>query len=124
VRLVAVAQGEMATRRALKWLREAAMAGADVALVSDSRPSGNGIPRVRHVEKLTPLRTLRAIDAEARVRGIDAIVPMGKRENLMLRCVPKEIGPMRLDRHIGPVEAERLVRQEMRKNGDNLAEVA
>jgi glycosyltransferase involved in cell wall biosynthesis len=124
VRLVALAQGEMATRRALKWLREAAGAGADVALVTDSLPSANGIPRVRHVEKITPLRVLRALDAETRVRAIDAIVPMGKREKLMLRGVPKPIGPMRLDQHIEPAEAARLVRQEMRGGDDDLAEVA
>jgi glycosyltransferase involved in cell wall biosynthesis len=124
VRIVALAQGEIASRRALKWLREASAAGADVALVTDSLPSANGIPRVRHVEKITPLRVLRSLDAETRVRAIDAILPMGKRENLMLRGVPRQIGPMRLGPHIEPVEAERLVRQEMRSSDDDLAEVA
>ncbi|HKR98398.1 MAG TPA: glycosyltransferase family 2 protein [Candidatus Dormibacteraeota bacterium] len=124
VRIVALAQGEIAARRALKWLREAANAGADVALVTDSLPSANGIPRVRHVERITPLRVLRALDAETRVRAVDAIVPMGKREKLMLRCVPKPIGPMRLDQHMEPVEAERVVRKQMRDGEDNLAEVA
>jgi glycosyltransferase involved in cell wall biosynthesis len=124
VRLVALAQGEIAARRAAKWLKEAAAAGADVALVTDSLPTTNGVPRVRHVERITPLRTLRALDAEARVRAIDAIVPMGKREKLMLRGVPKQIGPMRLEWRMEPADAERLVRRELRSGDDNLAEVA
>ena len=62
--------------------------------------------------RLTPLRLIRALDAEAQLRGVDALVPCGPRERRLARLLPPELrAPFgALDPATDPAEAERLVR--------------
>jgi hypothetical protein len=112
VRLLAIASGEREAVRAAGWLRAARAAGADVALVTDSPAAANGDLHVRPLERLSPLRLIRALDAETQLRGVDALVPCGPRERRLARLLPHELrAPFgTLDPATDPVEAERLVR--------------
>ena len=94
------------------WLRAARAAGADVALVTDSPAAADGDLHVRPLARLTPLRLIRALDAETQLRGVDALVPCGPRERRLARLLPQELrAPFgTLDPATDPVEAERLVR--------------
>jgi hypothetical protein len=116
VRLLAIASGREHTARAAAWLGAALSAGADVALVTDSPPDApNGI-HVRELERLTPLRLIRALDAEVQLRGVDALVPWGAPERRAARLLPPELrAPYgTLDPSTDPVDAERLVRMATR----------
>jgi hypothetical protein len=116
VRLVAIASGAEHTGRAAAWLSAALAAGADVALVTDSPPeAANGV-HVRELERLTPLRLIRALDAEVQLRGVDALVPWGARERRAARLLPPELrAPYgTLDPSTDPADAERLVRMATR----------
>jgi hypothetical protein len=113
VRLLAIASGFDSTIRATRWLMGAQAAGADVGLVTDHPPNAvHGHLHVRAVERMTPLHLIRALDAEAQLRGVDALVPCGTRERRLARMLPPELrapfGPLGPD--TDPVEAERLVR--------------
>jgi glycosyltransferase involved in cell wall biosynthesis len=113
VRLLAIASGLDSTMRATLWLRGAQTAGADVALVTDCPPDASHGPlRVRALERLTPLRLIRALDAETQLRGVDALVPWGPRERRLARLLPHDLrAPYgALDPDTDPAEAERLVR--------------
>jgi hypothetical protein len=113
VRLVAIASGSESTVRATRWLMGAQAAGADVALVTDHPPDADHGPlHVRDVERMTPLRLIRALDAEVQLRGVDAFVPCGRRERRLSRLLPPELrAPFgALDPDTDPAEAERLVR--------------
>jgi hypothetical protein len=111
VRLVAIATGERGSARAAGWLRAARAAGADVALVTDA-PSAAADVRVRALPRLTPLRLIRAVDAEVQLRGVDAYVPYGTRARRLARLMPPDLrAPFgALDPDTDPAEAERLVR--------------
>jgi Glycosyl transferase family 2 len=112
VRLLAIASGERDAVRAAGWLRAARAAGADVALVTDRPGAADGDLHVRPLTRLTPLRLIRALDAETQLRGVDALVPCGRRERRLARLLPQELrAPFgTLDPATDPVEAERLVR--------------
>jgi hypothetical protein len=112
VRLLAIASGERDAVRAAGWLRAARAAGADVALVTDRPGAADGDLHVRPLARLTPLRLIRALDAETQLRGVDALVPCGRRERRLARLLPQELrAPFgTLDPATDPVEAERLVR--------------
>jgi hypothetical protein len=116
VRLLALASGGAASARAAEWLRAARGAGADVALVTDSPPPADRELHVRAVERFTPLRVIRALDAELQLRGFDALVPCGRRERGVARLLPGELrspyGRLYLD--TDPAEAERRVREAAR----------
>lgn len=112
VRLLAIASGADGAARAAGWLRAAAAAGADVALVTDAPAAVNGDLHVRSLTRLTPLRLIRALDAEVQLRGVDALVPCGARERRLARMLPPDLrAPFgALDPATDPIEAERLVR--------------
>ncbi|MEA2420586.1 MAG: hypothetical protein QOE60_2792 [Thermoleophilaceae bacterium] len=112
VRLLAIAGGPEGATRAAGWLRAARAAGADVALVTDTPGVVNGDLHVRSLARLTPLRLIRALDAEVQLRGVDALVPCGRRERRLARMLPPELrAPFgALDPDTDPTEAERLVR--------------
>jgi Glycosyl transferase family 2 len=112
VRLLAIAAGRERSGRAAGWLRAARAAGADVALVTDSPGAADGDLHVRRLDRLTPLRLIRALDAEVQLRGVDALVPCGPLERRLARLLPSELrAPFgELDPEIDPAEAERLVR--------------
>jgi hypothetical protein len=112
VRLLAIASGGKHAARAADWLRAARAAGADVALVTDAPAAANGDLHVRALPRLTPLRLIRALDAEVQLRGVDALVPCGPRERQLARMLPPDLrAPFgELDPGTDPAEAERLVR--------------
>jgi hypothetical protein len=113
VRLLAIASGSSSTIRATRWLMGAHAAGADVALVTDCPPdAANGALHVRELERLGPVRLIRALDAEVQLRGVDALVPWGPRERRLARILPPELrAPFgAIDPDTDPAEAERLVR--------------
>jgi glycosyltransferase involved in cell wall biosynthesis len=113
VRLLAIASGFESTAGATRWLMGARTAGADVALVTDCPPdAGAGALHVRSLERITPLRLIRALDAETQLRGVDALVPWGPRERRLARLLPPDLrAPYgALDPDTDPAEAERLVR--------------
>lgn len=112
VRLLAIASGADRTARAAAWLSAARAAGADVALVTDAPPALHQDLHVRELDRLTPLRLIRALDAEVQLRGVDALVPCGPRERRMAQLLPPELrAPYgTVDPTIDPAEAERLVR--------------
>jgi hypothetical protein len=112
VRLLAIASGADGSARAAGWLRAARAAGADVALVTDAPAAADGDLHVRALARLTPLRLIRALDAEVQLRGVDALVLCGPRERRLARLLPPELrAPFgALDPSTDPAEAERLVR--------------
>jgi hypothetical protein len=113
VRLLAIASGFHSSVHASRWLADAAAAGADVALVTDHPPEPTRGPvHVRELRRMTPLRLIRALDAEVQLRGVDALVPWGPRERTLARLLPPELrAPYgQLDPNTDPAEAERLVR--------------
>jgi hypothetical protein len=116
VRLLAIASGAGGAARAADWLRAARAAGADVALVTDAAAPADGDLHVRRLDRLTPLRLIRAMDAEVQLRGVDALVPCGARERRLARLLPSDLrAPFgELDPATDPAEAERRVRAAMR----------
>jgi glycosyl transferase family 2 len=117
VRLLAIASSARDTADATRWLGTARAAGADVALVTDAAPDGgaDGV-HVRELDRLTPLRLVRALDAEFQLRGVDALVPWGRRERRLTRLLPPELRAPHppLDPSTDPAEAVRLVRSATR----------
>jgi hypothetical protein len=116
VRLLAIAAGGDAAAQAADWLRAAREAGADVVLVTDTSPPADRDLHVRTLDRIGPLRLIRALDAEHQLRGVDALVPWGGRERRVARLLPPELrSPFgELDPETDPAEAERLVRQATR----------
>jgi len=112
VRLLVIAGGDHDRLAVARWLMDAQAAGADVGLVTDSPADAAGGLHVRELERLTPLRLIRALDAEVQLRGVDALVPWGRRERRLAQLLPPELrapyGP--LDPKTDPAQAERLVR--------------
>jgi glycosyltransferase involved in cell wall biosynthesis len=112
VRLLVIACGDHDRLGVARWVMGAQAAGADVGLVTDSPPDASSGLHVRELERLTPLRLIRALDAEFQLRGVDALVPWGPRERRLARLLPHDLrAPYRaLDPDTDPAEAERLVR--------------
>lgn len=104
-KIVAVAQRGRAESDARDWLAALAAGGADVALIADgvveSTPVGSHPPASdeepgppgQRVRRLTPLRTMRALDVEMQIRTTDAVVPFGSRATRVLRVVPGDLRP-------------------------------
>jgi hypothetical protein len=112
VRLLVIACGDHDRLGLGRWLLGAHEAGADVGLVTDSPPDATVGLHVRELERLTPLRLIRSLDAEFQLRGVDALVPWGRRERRLARLLPPELrAPYPpLDPSTDPAEAVRLVR--------------
>ncbi len=93
VRLVGIALGASSAVRLSAWLGEAERAGADVSLIRGT--GGPDAPvRTRHVDGLGPGALARALDAEDQLRPVDALVPAGRRERLLLGLCPRALrGP-------------------------------
>ncbi len=96
VKVVAVADGAVATQRALSRLTELGRRGADVALVAASFPPGCELPG-QPLRRLGPVALIRALEAEAHVRPIDAVVPVGTRARLVLAMLPAGFRPRLAD---------------------------
>lgn len=90
VRLVGIGLGEKGAARLACWLGEAAGAGADVSLIC-AGPVFDAALRLRIVAGGGPGAVVRALDAENQVRPIDALVPAGRREQLLLALAPRAL---------------------------------
>lgn len=87
VRIVAVAAGRRAVAAGDQWLREAAAAGAWVALVTDADAAIEGV-EVDRVGRLGPFALARALDRHAQLAPPDAIVPLGRPARRLLAFLP------------------------------------
>ena len=90
VRFVGIAYGAGSARRLSRWLAAAEETGADVALICDRPSAATGV-RCRTLDSRGPGALLRALDAEDQIRPIDAVVPAGRRERLLLRLAPRAL---------------------------------
>jgi hypothetical protein len=83
-----------------------------MTLVTDKPPAASNGFQVREIERLTPLRLVRALDAEFQLRGVDALLPWGRRERRLTRLLPKELRAPHppLDPSTDPSDAVRMVR--------------
>jgi len=99
VRIVGVALGGSGAERTEPWLREAAAAGADVALIGAAPPEGSVRHRLLEGPRLGAL--VRALDAEDQLRPVDALLLAGARERAHLRLAPAAlrgaVAPLALD---------------------------
>lgn len=90
VRIVGVALSRPATANLEGWLEQAALAGAEVALVSPF-PGVEGGLRRRVTDSGTPSAMIRALDAEEQVRSVDALLLPGRSERALLRIAPASL---------------------------------
>jgi hypothetical protein len=90
VRLVGIGLDGDSAERLGNWLAEASDAGADVSLICRSAPPDIEV-RHRPVGRVGPGALLRALDAEEQIRPIDALIPAGRRERLLLRLSPRAL---------------------------------
>jgi len=105
VKVVALADAGEA-ERARRWLAGLAGWGIDVALVTDGALArdatggsgagavgeGGGVP-VRAIAGLRPLAAIRALEMETQMRTTDAVVPVGRRAELVWRVLPFTLRP-------------------------------
>jgi len=90
VRLVGIGLDASGAARLNGWLSEAARAGADVSLICGSEAPDTAV-RLRPVNGNGPGALLRALDAEEQIRPIDALLPAGRQERLLLRLSPRAL---------------------------------
>lgn len=91
-KVVAVAPSGRLAGAAAQWLAALREHGIDVALVTDDAQPPPGMP-VRPVAHIAPLAVLRALQVEGDLRTIDAVVPVGRRAQLVQRVVPPPLRP-------------------------------
>jgi hypothetical protein len=117
IRFVGIAYGAGSVRRLSRWLAAAEEKGADVALICDRPSEATGV-RCRTLHSRRPGALLRALDAEDQIRPIDAVVPAGRRERLLLRLAPRALrGPVApIDPSSAPADAERQTRAATRRS--------
>ncbi|HEY2283318.1 MAG TPA: glycosyltransferase family 2 protein [Solirubrobacteraceae bacterium] len=110
-KVVALSGGGRASEAARQWLSGLRAQGLDVALVSTATPNGEDVP-LQSVERLSPLRAIRALEIEMQLRTIDAVVSVGGRARLTRKLVPRTLRPEieGLDVSLDPRAAAELVR--------------
>jgi len=95
VKVVALADRRNA-QRASDWLAGLRAQGLDVALLSSGGvadgSAGDRVP-VRTLARLGPLSTIRALEMETQMRTTDAVVPVGRRAELLWRTLPWTLRP-------------------------------
>jgi hypothetical protein len=108
-KVVALAGSAAATQSAESWLTALRAHGLDVALISPDRREHGAIPGTS-IGSLRPLAVMRALDVEAQVRSIDAVVPVGKRARLVWHLVPRSLRPVLpgLDAGLEPARAAEI----------------
>lgn len=92
VKVVAVAGGGRAAQAAARRLAELQAQGADVALICSEPPAGLALP-LQRIRRLGPLSLIRALEAEMQVRPVDAVIPVGRRAELVVRALPRALRP-------------------------------
>lgn len=109
-KVVALSGSGKAAEAAKQWLSELRAQGLDVALVSTATGNGEGVP-LQSIERLSPLRAIRALEIETQLRTIDAVVSVGGRARLIRRLVPRTLRPEieGLDVSLDPRAAAELV---------------
>jgi hypothetical protein len=109
-RIVAVAARGEPTVRATRWLEDLQAAGADVVLISDE--SGGGEIPHQSVRRIGPVVLVRALDVVQQARTADAVVPFGRRAQLLQRVMPHSLRPEipGLGPAVGPARAIELTR--------------
>jgi hypothetical protein len=90
VRLVGIALGQSKAPRVAEWLAGAGAAGADVVLICGREAPETSVP-LRQVTRGGPGALARALDAEDQIRPIDALVPAGRRERMLLGLSPRAL---------------------------------
>ncbi len=90
--IVAIAGQGKPAREATAWLSGLRAVGVDVALISSERIEDEEIP-ARRLARLSPVALMRAIDLEMQVRTIGAVVPFGRRAQLVQRLLPATLRP-------------------------------
>jgi hypothetical protein len=85
VRIVAVARGAQDRSAAVAWLLAARAAGADVSLVTDARDVDAPWLPVHPIEGRGPLALVRALDAAAQARPLDAVAGTAADRRLLAR---------------------------------------
>jgi hypothetical protein len=90
VRLVGIALGEGKASQMAEWLAAAGAAGADVVLICGPKAPQTPVP-MRQVARSGPGALARALDAEDQIRPIDALVPAGRRERMLLGLSPRAL---------------------------------
>lgn len=123
-KIVALCGDDGSAALATRWLAGLRAQGLDVALVcaiaggsadpgAGGQPGGvgAGVP-VQPMERLSPLRAIRALEIETQLRTIDAVVTVGRRARLVGMLVPRTLRPeiSGLDVSIEPEAAAELVR--------------
>jgi len=110
-KVVALAGGANATVTAASWLRALDAEGLDVVLVSDQHNGGEEVP-ARRVTHLWPLATMRALDIEMQLRTAHAVVPVGRRAELIRHLLPGSLRPeiQGLEASLDPARAAQLAR--------------
>jgi glycosyltransferase involved in cell wall biosynthesis len=91
-KVLAFAAAGRPAQAAARWLAELQARGADVVLVSRAGASESEVP-LRAVARFRPLEVMRAIDLEAQVREIDAVVAFGRGAQLIRRLLPGTLRP-------------------------------
>jgi hypothetical protein len=91
-KVVVVAARGRAARESLDWLEQLHAHGVDVALVSND-PSLSGSTPIRRVATLRPLAVMHALDIEMQMRTLDAVLPVGRRAQLLWRMLPWTLRP-------------------------------
>jgi Glycosyl transferase family 2 len=91
-RIVAVAARGGPAGRATRWLADLQAAGADVVLISDQAAGDEEIPHQR-VQRIGPVALVRALDVVQQARIADAVVPFGRRAQLLQRVMPRSLRP-------------------------------
>ncbi|HSZ69071.1 MAG TPA: glycosyltransferase family 2 protein [Solirubrobacteraceae bacterium] len=91
-RIIAVAGPGRAAAHAALWLDELRARGIDVVLIGEPERSSGEVPQ-RAVRRIGPLLVLRALEHERQIRLADAVVPFGRRADLVLRLLPRTLRP-------------------------------
>jgi glycosyltransferase involved in cell wall biosynthesis len=90
-RLVALARRSLDAEQARGWLERAGAAGADCALITDAPVAQTDHLRILRIFRFTPLRLIEALEAEHQLGPIEALVPVGRRQRLLLRLLPAHL---------------------------------
>lgn len=90
-KVVAVATGDVNTRRAAAWLAALKVSGTETALLTDVAGRELDGIRLRHLPHVGPLEVLRAMEAENQLLPAHALVAVGRRARVAVRLLPKRV---------------------------------
>jgi hypothetical protein len=92
-KVVALAGSDRATRAAERWLEALRARGLDVVLIAAAPRADPTIPGAA-LRSLNPLAVMRALDAEAQLRSVDAVVPVGTGARIVWHLLPAALRPV------------------------------